>query len=157
MKVSFTFILLLVFYINTLLSCSGNENDNTPESWLGRYTYREPADSNNIIISRELIINRLNGEYLSFLNVSSATGNSSYAASVSVSNGELFVVFEKSFSKPLPLFQKGDTLFSLEKKSARLKTKWKKLSPESTKNSSGDCSCFAFQGLNENSNNISLP
>ena len=157
MKMSKPIILLLVFCMSILQSCSGDENDNTPENWLGRYTYREPADSNNIIISRELIISRLNGEYLAYLNAGSAIGNSSYAAAASVVKGELFVVFEKSYSKPAPAFQKGDTLFSLIKEAGSFKTKWKKLLPLSQYNRPSECNCFIFRGLNENNNSISLP
>jgi hypothetical protein len=154
MNTGITLICCIVF----LFASTGClEKDNTPEKWLGRYTYPEPANADNIIVSWEILINRLNGEYLSIINASSPAGNFSYSGNVSVNKGELFVVFEKSFSKPDPAFQKGDTLFSLIKESGSIKTRWKKLVPVSSINKPRECNCFVFRGLNENDNNISLP
>lgn len=151
----FSFLLLLTF----LISCT-SEPSNKHDKWLGDYQYTEQIqvsfNGQTMPVDWSLSVHRINKLYKAILNKGSIN-SFSFECDLSGNNNELFVIYKSSFSGNVSDLKKGDTLLTLLKSNAIIRTIWGKVYSRLHPNVPIDCNCFRYMGSNKNNNTLITP
>jgi hypothetical protein len=129
----------------TLCKCS-NHNSTSIENWVGEYGFEETAVEANagysMVMDWSLSIKKQNDIYEGILEVNGQQTFLKLKMDIQGDASEIAIVYNRVIDGSNEQLKKGDTLFTLTKRSGKLKTLWFKLAPRLLENQPKECNCF---------------
>jgi hypothetical protein len=153
--------LCYIFYSLVIILLTGCSSNKGFDSWLGNYTFSEkPVKAlagYSMVMEWDLSVNKIDKNYSAILNVNGQQTGFSLFNNVAGNDSSLFIIYESTLGGAGNVFKSGDTLFSLHKKGAYIKTHWGMLAPILSETAPKEGRCFIFTGTDINNNTIRLP
>jgi uncharacterized protein DUF5991 len=155
--------LSLVIYSVVIILVAGCSQTTGKEldTWLGEYDFSEKPikaiAGYNMMMEWNLTVNKIEDKYNTILNVNGQQTSFSLFNTIAGNDSVLYIIYDYKIEGMQEAFKKGDTLFSLQKAGAYLKTRWAAIQPILTENPPVECRCFIFRGRNKDNNTLTLP
>lgn len=141
--ITFLFLLILILAFST---CSSNDQSKNFDSWIGNYNFEEEPikaiAGYNMAMVWVLSIKKESDTWQGVLEVNGQQTYIKLLTDISGNTNSIAITFDSLIEGSGEHLKKGDTLFTLSRKTDKLITEWSALEPRLSEKHLNQCNCF---------------